>query len=157
MYREWEERGPFRSTEQRIADQARAIRKNGWLTEMELDEIKRRVLSEDNVIGEVAQPREVDNGKVQRQDDNESSIEIEGNAQPSDTESREPENNWQNNPDVSEEELEILLRIKEIMDRGEFDTTTTTLKRVDRIWLSIISQKENKAIKHFQTTNVRHK
>ena len=38
----------FDSTEQRICDQARAIRKNGWLTNVELEVIKRRVLEEEN-------------------------------------------------------------------------------------------------------------
>ena len=32
MFREWKEKGMFESTEQRLCDQARAIRKNGWLT-----------------------------------------------------------------------------------------------------------------------------
>ena len=39
------------------------------------------------------------------------------------------------------------------MDGGEFETTTT-LKRVDRIRLDIITQKANKSIKYFEITNV---
>jgi len=46
MFREWRERGVFESTEQRVCDQARAIRKNGWLSEAELDAIKAQVESE---------------------------------------------------------------------------------------------------------------
>ena len=42
LFCEWKERGLFESTEQRICDQARAIRKNGWLTEVELETIRRR-------------------------------------------------------------------------------------------------------------------
>ena len=38
--------------EQRIPDQARAIRKNGWLTTMELEGIKRKVLNEDMQEGQ---------------------------------------------------------------------------------------------------------
>ena len=30
IFREWTERGMSESTEQRVCDQARAIRKNGW-------------------------------------------------------------------------------------------------------------------------------
>ena len=33
----------FESTEQRVCDQARAIKKNGWLSELELETIKRQV------------------------------------------------------------------------------------------------------------------
>ena len=44
MYREWLERGPFGDAkEQRIRDQARAIRKNGWLKEVALEMIKRKI------------------------------------------------------------------------------------------------------------------
>ena len=41
MYTEWLEREPFGdATEQRICDQARVMRKNGWLTEIALEMIK---------------------------------------------------------------------------------------------------------------------
>ena len=46
MCREWRERGMFDSTEQKISDQARAIRKNGWLSELELEMIRRRIEQE---------------------------------------------------------------------------------------------------------------
>ena len=43
MNREWLEQGHFGdATEQRICDQARVIRKNGWLMEVELEMLKRR-------------------------------------------------------------------------------------------------------------------
>ena len=55
MYRQWQERGSFQLTEQRLGDQARAIRKNHWLTEVEFELIKRRVLeSSDQRDGEIA-------------------------------------------------------------------------------------------------------
>ena len=43
MFREWRERGMFESTRQRVCSQARAIRKNGWLSELELEAIKRQI------------------------------------------------------------------------------------------------------------------
>ena len=46
MFREWRDRGFFESTEQRICDQARAIRKNGWLSQLKLETIKRQVEDE---------------------------------------------------------------------------------------------------------------
>ena len=42
----WIERGLFDSTEQRICDQARAIRKNRWLSDVELEAIGQRVETE---------------------------------------------------------------------------------------------------------------
>ena len=46
MFREWREWGMFESTEQRVCDQARAIRKNGWLPKLEMEAIKRHVEDE---------------------------------------------------------------------------------------------------------------
>ena len=39
MFREWREWGMFESTEQRVCDQARAIRKNDWLPKLEMEAI----------------------------------------------------------------------------------------------------------------------
>ena len=41
MFREFREKGMFKLTEQRLCDQSRAIRKNGWLSELELEAIKK--------------------------------------------------------------------------------------------------------------------
>ena len=46
MFREWRDKGLFESTEKRVCDQARAIRKNGWLSQLELETIKRQVEDE---------------------------------------------------------------------------------------------------------------
>ena len=48
----WIERGLFDSTEQRICDQVRAIRKNGWLSEVELEAVRRKVETENEQNGE---------------------------------------------------------------------------------------------------------
>ena len=46
MLRIWGETGSFTMSEQRMADQVRVIRKNGWFTTEELEEIKNTVASE---------------------------------------------------------------------------------------------------------------
>ena len=67
----------FQLTEQRLCDQARAIRKNHWLTEVELELIKRRVVeNSDQGDGEIAvrveEREEVDDGMIE-EDPHESS------------------------------------------------------------------------------------
>ena len=57
MFREWREKGMFDLTEQRVCDQARTIRKNGWLSELELEAIKRQV--EDESRGELCREKDV--------------------------------------------------------------------------------------------------
>ena len=47
----------FESTEQRVCDQARAIRKNGWLSELELEAIKLQVEGESQ--GELCREQDV--------------------------------------------------------------------------------------------------
>ena len=47
----------FESTEQRVCDQVRAIRKNGWLSELELEAIKRQVENESQ--GELCREKDV--------------------------------------------------------------------------------------------------
>ena len=42
----WAEIGVFETSEERLADQARAIKVNGWLSEVEIEEIKRKILEE---------------------------------------------------------------------------------------------------------------
>ena len=39
----WKEIGVFEVTEQRLADQVRAIKVNGWLSEVEIEEIRRNI------------------------------------------------------------------------------------------------------------------
>ena len=46
VFREWRDRRLFESTEQRACDQARAIRKNGWLSQLKLEAIKPKVEDE---------------------------------------------------------------------------------------------------------------
>ena len=59
MHRIWNEREMFKCSEQRLCDQARAIRKNEWLTLVELEEIKRRVLQEDEQEVDLTEERNV--------------------------------------------------------------------------------------------------
>ena len=52
MMQEWKEHGVFGMTEQRLCDQARAIRKNGWLSDLELENIWRMIEAESNIVNE---------------------------------------------------------------------------------------------------------
>ena len=52
MMQEWKEHGVFEITEQRLCDQARAIRKNGWLSDLELENIRRMIEAESELVNE---------------------------------------------------------------------------------------------------------
>ena len=48
----WKEIGVFDVTEQRLADQVRAIKVNRWLSEVEIEEIHRNIKDKQNVTNE---------------------------------------------------------------------------------------------------------
>ena len=52
MMQEWTEHGVLEITEQRLCDQARAIRKNGWLSDLELENIRRMIEAESEIVNE---------------------------------------------------------------------------------------------------------
>ena len=52
MMQEWKEYGIFETTEQRLCNQARAIRKNSWLSELELENIRRVIEAESEITNE---------------------------------------------------------------------------------------------------------
>ena len=50
MHNIWKEQYHTEITEQRLRDQARMIRKNEWITKLELENIKRKVLQKEKDI-----------------------------------------------------------------------------------------------------------
>ena len=73
MFREWRDRGLFESTEQCVCGQARAIRKNGWLSQLELEAIKRQV--EDELQGEFGEDDPTEVETVENEDTAENEVE----------------------------------------------------------------------------------
>ena len=50
----WLQKGMFWVSKQRLVDQANTIRRNSWMTELEIDELERKVTGSDSVIVEEA-------------------------------------------------------------------------------------------------------
>ena len=73
MFRKWRDRGLFKSTEQRVCGQARAIRSNRWLSQAELETIKRQV--EDEYQGEFVEDAATEVGTVENEDTAKNEIE----------------------------------------------------------------------------------
>ena len=48
----WLQKGMFWVSEQRLVDQANTIRRNSWMTELEIEELERKVTGSDSVIVE---------------------------------------------------------------------------------------------------------
>ena len=54
MHNIWNKRQTLKVTEQRLCDQARIIRKNYWLTQVEVDDIKQRISTHEEMITEAS-------------------------------------------------------------------------------------------------------
>ena len=48
----WLQNGMFWVSEQRLVDQANTIRRNSWMTELEIEELKKKVTGSDSVTVE---------------------------------------------------------------------------------------------------------
>ena len=48
----WQQKGMFWVSEQRLVDQANTIRRNSWMTELEIEELERKVTGSDSVLVE---------------------------------------------------------------------------------------------------------
>ena len=58
MMREWKEHGVFEIVQQRLCDQAAAIRKKGWLSDLKLENIRRMIGTESEIVNEIIEDLE---------------------------------------------------------------------------------------------------
>ncbi len=123
----------FTLSEQRLCDQARAIRKNEWFTMVELEEIKRSVMNIDNERG-------VDNEgeiNVEEAEESESEVTVEVRL-------------------VNircEEDNSMINELVDVMENG-LDEDTRGLKKVDRGVVRQWTRKVNEVIKDIQTETI---
>ena len=79
MFKEWRDRGLFESTEERVCDQARAIMKNGGLSQFGLETIKRQV--EDEFQGEFDEDAAAEVETVENEDTTENKDMVKNEAE----------------------------------------------------------------------------
>ena len=141
MFRKWREKGMFESTEQCVCDQARTIRKNSWLSELELEAIQRQ--EEDEYHGELfredvtveVETIETDTGTVEEEmNDAEDSI--------GDTEG-----------DLSKEYRTIVEKVNEIIVEGRTGKVIM-FKKVDKKVLKVQTDRLNEAIKYLKSKSI---
>ena len=119
MYSQWKIRGMFESTEHRICDQARAMKKNGWLSDLELEAMRRNIEMEDNVVNNVEIREETnhhDTNSIVEEAYKQQLEVIEEKAVRDDTSVKE---NTCEETDLTVEERDILEQIRQFMEGGE--------------------------------------
>ena len=142
MFREWRDRGLFESTEQRVCDQARAIRKNGWLSQLELETIKRQV--EDEFQGEFGEDAATEVETVENEDTAENEDMVENKVESVAEEIanvEEVNNNVIDSVDdtrhnLNDEHRKIVERLNEIMLEGK-TSDGVMFKKVDKKTLKV--------------------
>ena len=132
----------FESTEQRVCDQARAIRKNGWLSQLELETIKRQV--EDEFQGEFGEDAATEVETVENEDtaENEDMVENEVESVAEEIANVEEVNNNvidsvdDTRHNLNDEHRKIVERLNEIMLEGK-TSDGVMFKKVDKKTLKV--------------------
>ena len=70
VMQEWKEHSVFEITEQRLCDQARALSKNGWLPDLELENIRRMIEAESEIVNESIEDVEENEAERERHSKN---------------------------------------------------------------------------------------
>ena len=157
MFREWRNRGGFESTEQRVCDQARAIRKNCWLSELELEMIKRSVIEEE----EREANNDVEDGREQV--DNDNFVNVDVNSENVVNDVNVEENDQQNGCFVvednvlenilSESQREIVENLRKVCVEKK-TAEGISFKKVDKNKLKKEMNRVNQVIRHIETKNI---
>ena len=149
----------FESTQQRVCDQARAIRKNGWLSQLELEAIKTQ--AEDKFQGEFGEDNATEVETVENEDtaENEAMEENEVESRAEEIVNVEEVNNNVIDSDddtrhtLNDEHQKIVERLNEIMPEGK-TSDGIIFKKVDKKTLKVQTDRVNEPIKYFKSKNI---
>ena len=140
----------FESTEQRVCDQARAIRKNEWLSQLELEAIKRQV--EDEFQGEFGEDAVTEVETVENEDTAENEARVENESVAQEIENvEEVNNNVIDSVDdirhtLNDEHRKIVERLNnEIMLEGKI-SDGIMFKKVDKKTLKVQTEESMKRL-----------
>ena len=130
----WQQKGMFWVSEQRLVDQANAIRRNSWMTELEIEELERKVTGSDSVIA--AEARNVEALPDQVGEDRRNVLPEVGAEEQADS--------------LDEEELAIVMEIAEVIGRGR-KGKLPALRNVPKEKLLEETAKVDKVLSKFKT------
>ena len=144
MYKIWCDKDMFHVTEQRLLDQKNQILKKGWLTDLEIDDIKRN-------LQQIESPVEVENREAAQDIENEtqprSDMHLDYNRE------SEIDNIYVDLAELSQDEKKMFQRLKDIRERNE-KGRLPSLNGVDRWKLRTITQKVNKVMAKLKVESI---
>ena len=133
----WLQKGMFWVSEQPLFDQANTIRRNSWMTELEIEELERKVTGSDSVI--VGEARSVDALPDQVGEDVRNVLLEMGAEEQADS--------------LDEEEVAIVIEIAEVIKRGRKDKLPA-LRTVPKKKLLEETAKVDKVLSKFKTHSI---
>mgnify|MGYP001794065188 FL=1 len=136
MHQIWKERRLFSITDQRIADQIRVINRNGLMSKLEIEEVKRRVMNEPPTTETEEHPNENGNSMTEEE-------EAERQARPEQRETVQ-----------TEHEREIIEKLKEIMTNIETMRTIPRAKKIPKAKIRKETAEINHVIGLVDTTDI---
>ena len=132
----WQQKGMFWVSEQRLVDQANTIRRNSWMTELEIEELERKVTGSDSVIAAEARSSEALPDQVGE-----------------DRRNVLPEMRAEEQADSLDEEVAIVMEIAEVIEKGRKDKLPA-LRNVPKKKLLEETAKVDKVLSKFKTHRV---
>ena len=130
----WLEKGMFWVSEQKLVDQANTIRRNSWMTQLEIEELERKVTGNDSVIVEEARSVEALPDHVGEDVRN---VLLEMGAE-------------EQAESLDDEEVVIIMKIAEVIERGRKDKLPA-LRNVPEKKLLEETAKVDKVLSKFKT------
>ena len=134
----WVQKGMFWVSEQRLVDPANTIRRNSWMTELQIEELKRTVIGSDSVIVEEARSVEALPDQVVEEMRNvfpEMGVEEQADS-------------------LEEEEVAIVMEIAKVIERGRKDKLPA-LRNVPKKKLLEETAKVDKVLSKFKPLSIK--
>ena len=128
----------FCVSEQRLVDQVNTIRRNSWMSELEIEKEERKVTGSDSVIVEEAKSAEALPDKAREEDVRNFWLEIEAEEQAD---------------CLDEGKVTIVIQIAEVIERGRKDKLPA-LKNAPKKKLLEETEKVDQVLSKFKTHNI---
>ena len=146
MFKIWNENGGDPISEQRLADQVRQIQKKSWLSDAEIDEIRREVSRSENVEEEY---EGTDKGNKSDEDAYQNQLE----AETTDKNNNEVNHNIHEESELNEEHQRILNNILEKL-KSETIKPPMNLRNLDRSKVRSKAKEVNKVLQQIPSANI---
>ena len=145
MLQIWVEKGMFQVTEQRLVDQANHVRKKQWLSELELEEI-RRLIEEGEYTGEVGGSEEDQETDRSEQEE----VRTEPQLDKKNAQSRKLK--IVEGCELSPEEVEVIKKLEEILQKER--ERLPSLRGIDRRKLKEVTKKVDAVLEKIETNDI---